>query len=305
MIMNPQSTYFNSCSQTTLRTCNRYTTVAAKALESSEAPPKMARIVAGLGETVTVNCSLPAGFRLGPDDISFYKEKQGQSLEKIDFPSKYSNRAAGDPWALTLRNLERNDSGVYYCVAFLRQKFTIRNGVILIVSGALSAVRPSMLVPSDQEGSQLNHSIPLLCLFFDASPSWDIVSWNIGGETSQEPKDIEMIDEEGALTLWSLKLIAPRTWAHGVSYTCWDPKNRSTSAQEREVPKTGTCLKMLHFGTPCIALLFLSLLLSLLFRKHLPGGKTKKTENGIPMREIPQTEYAELTGNKRMVVKTH
>ena len=38
-------------------------------------------------------------------------------------------------------------------------------------------------------------------------------------------------------------------------------------------PLTGTCLKMLHFGIPCIALLFLSLLLSLLFRKHLPGGK--------------------------------
>ncbi|KAJ7307188.1 hypothetical protein JRQ81_009176 [Phrynocephalus forsythii] len=270
---------------------------AVKPLESSEASQGMSRIVASLGENVTINCTIPA--YLG-EEIFFYKEKQDQSLLKIDFSSKYSKLEAKDQQVLTIHNVQRNDSGVYYCAAYLNQTFTVTNGTMLIVSGA-SNLRLAILVPSYQEETQVNYDIPLLCLFFDANPSRGIVSWNIRGETSQEQKDFEVINEEGAFTLWSLKLIAPKTWSQGISFTCSDPTNRTITAQipkEAEVPKTGICWSVLHFGLPCIVIILLSLSLSLLFRKHLPGGNAKKLGNQIPMRQIPQTEYAELKCHK-------
>ncbi|XP_053225737.1 uncharacterized protein LOC128404268 [Podarcis raffonei] len=260
----------------------------------------LARISAPPGATVNISCNIPEGTFVSV--VSWYKEEQEGRLHKI--ADIYTTQKPGTKTSsqvnLTRHNIQGRDSGVYYCVGAKAQKFTFLSGMRLIVLGS-SGPRLSLLAPSAAEDTELFHHLPLLCLLIDANPDEDTFSWDIGGETSQDRKDGDVIDGEGAFTIWSLKLIPPERWSQEMAYSCSDQEGRNISAvvPSKTVSTTQEdCRNILLIGIPCLVIVLLIPPLVLLCRKLRSGGNADAPVNRLPMREIPQTEYAEVRCKK-------
>ncbi|XP_061462667.1 uncharacterized protein LOC133375135 [Rhineura floridana] len=273
---------------------------AARWQGNAEIPQKLAQISASPGATVSISCNIPTGSF--PGKVIWYKEEHDGRLCTIKVEYLLGIKD-GCQVNLTKQNLQKNDSGIYYCAALSINDFKIMSSTRLIVLGA-SQPRLSIFVPSTLEAADRNLSIPLLCVFFDTNPDRNTtLSWSSGGNTSQDQQHGDLIDWEGTFSIWSLKLIPPERWTHGMPYSCSDQENRNFTAvvPKNVVPvNTGNCRYILYVGLPCVLLLLLippSVLL--LFRKRLAGaGNAGGPADQIPMRVIQQTDYAEVRCNK-------
>ncbi|XP_060125447.1 uncharacterized protein LOC118076396 isoform X3 [Zootoca vivipara] len=198
---------------------------AAGSRGNTDIPPTLASISASPGATVNISCNIPEGTFVVI--VSWYKEEHEGGLHKVGeiyAPQKPGAKTSSQV-NLTRHNVQKRDSGVYYCVAAIVQNFTFLSGMRLFVLGT-SGPRLSLFAPSAAEDTELSHHVPLLCLLIDANPDEDTFSWDIGGETSQDRKDGNMIDG----SIWSLKLIPPERWRQGMGYSCSDQERRNISA---------------------------------------------------------------------------
>ncbi|XP_030398465.1 uncharacterized protein LOC115639620 [Gopherus evgoodei] len=246
----------------------------------------------------------------------WYKEQAGslrwiyRSSEFALPDGKYSSavNTATNSFSLIISNVQREDSGVYYCglFSFIYVQPNFGNGTRLIITDA-SEPRLSILVPSTPEDAELPSVIPLLCLLSDFTPPWSAVLWDIGEEASEGLMDAGAIDGNGIFSVWSLMTIPSETWNQKTTCNCTAKENspgRSISAtvfKETERRDTGDCRIVFYAGLPCIFTLLLIQLLILLWRKCPIRGRAVQRENPIPMRQNPQTEYAALTYNNRNV----
>ncbi|TFK06620.1 rho GDP-dissociation inhibitor 1 [Platysternon megacephalum] len=162
--------------------------------------------------------------------IMWYKEQQGgslqwiyQSFESAPSDGKYSSNVntAANSFSLIISNLQRDDSGVYYCglSAFLYLQPNFGNGTRLIVTDA-SEPSLSILVPFAPEDAELPPVIPLLCLLSDFTPPWSAVLWDTGEQVSEGQMDAGAIDGNGVFSVWSLTTIPSETWNQETNCTC-------------------------------------------------------------------------------------
>ncbi|CAM5124099.1 unnamed protein product, partial [Natator depressus] len=167
--------------------------------------------------------------------IMWYKEQQSgslkwiyQSFESAPADGKYSSyvSTAANTFSLIINNLQRDDSGVYYCglSAFLYLQPNFGNGTRLIVTDA-SEPSLSILVPSNPEDAELPPVIPLLCLLSDFTPPWSAVLWDTGEQVSEGQMDAGAIDGNGVFSVWSLTTIPSETWNQETICTCTAKEN--------------------------------------------------------------------------------
>ncbi|XP_074837532.1 immunoglobulin lambda-1 light chain-like [Carettochelys insculpta] len=246
--------------------------------------------------------------------VYWYKELQNGSLLGIhqtyksatNLPGKYSGKVntATNTYSLKINNLQKNDSGVYYCglAAYVYPNFG--NGTRLIVTDA-SEPKLSILVPSISEHDELPHHVPLLCLLSDFTPSWSTVLWDTGDGLTEAQTDAGAIDGDGVFSVWSLTTIPAERWNQETICSCMAKENNmekyinTTASKETGEAREGSCNYVLYWGLLCIFILVLILLLILLFRKYTTRARgAVQTGNQIPMRQIPQTEYAAVKYNK-------
>ncbi|XP_044846812.1 immunoglobulin gamma-1 heavy chain-like [Mauremys mutica] len=242
--------------------------------------------------------------------VRWYKEQQNgslhgihQSSESESLDEKYSRKVniTANTFSLLINNIQRDDSGVYYCglsaSVYLLPNFG--NGTRLIVTDA-SKPRLSILVPSTQEDTELPRVIPLLCLLSDFTPPWSEVLWDTGEEASDGQTDAGAIDGNGVFSVWSLMTIPSETWNQKTICTCTAKESSMGRSISATVSKeTGDCSIVFYAGLPCIFLLLLIQLLILLWRKCPVRGRAVQRGNQIPMRQMPQTEYATLMYSNR------
>ncbi|KAM9114615.1 tyrosine-protein phosphatase non-receptor type substrate 1-like isoform 2-T2 [Pangshura tecta] len=177
------------------------------------------------GDTAQLHCKTLEG------EVSaiWYKEQSG-SLQWIYWSSefalpdgKYSSAAntAANLFSLIITNVQREDSGVYYCglFFFMHLQPNFGNGTRLIVTDA-SEPSLSILVPSAPEDAELPPVIPLLCLLSGFTPPWSAVLWGLGEEASEGLTDAGAIDGNGVFSVWSLTTIPPATWNQETTCTC-------------------------------------------------------------------------------------
>ncbi|XP_075763707.1 immunoglobulin lambda-1 light chain-like isoform X2 [Pelodiscus sinensis] len=267
-----------------------------------------AQLVLAPGKSARIDCK-PSSWGAY---VYWYKELQNGSLHWI-FESyknessheKYSsevNKASG-MFSLIIKDAQRNDSGVYYCGldAFVYPNFG--SGTRLIVTDA-SELRLSLLVPSTREEAEFPHDVPLLCLISDFTPTWSVL-WDTGEGDLAGQMDAGAIDGDGIYSVWSLTTIPYKRWNQETIWTCAVKDNSTgrnisaTMAKQTDEAEEGICDYVLYFGLLCIFILVIIQMMILLFRKRLTkAGRTVKTGNQMPMRQIPQTEYAAVRYNK-------
>ncbi|XP_030398375.1 immunoglobulin gamma-1 heavy chain-like isoform X3 [Gopherus evgoodei] len=247
--------------------------------------------------------------------VRWYKEQQNgilhgihQSSESESLDGKYSSKVniTANMFSLIISNIQRDDSGVYYCglsaSVYLHPNFG--NGTRLIVTDA-SEPRLSILVPSTLEDAELPPVIPLLCLLSDFTPPWSEVLWDTGEEASEGLMDAGAIDGEGVFSVWSLMTIPSEMWKQEMTCTCTAKESsmgrsiNATVSKETDEATKENCNYVLYVGLSCIFILVVIQLTILLFRKGPSrAGRALQTGNQIPRRHIPQTEYAAVRYNK-------
>ncbi|XP_061462464.1 uncharacterized protein LOC133375027 [Rhineura floridana] len=258
---------------------------------SSEMSQKLPRILASPGDTVDISCSHLDGSSYWT--VIWCRENEGKSLHKIGQSSWYSKlegKYSSKGHKLIIRNAQRNDSGVYYCAASAGQNFRFTSRTRLIIS---DPSRPSLAIftPSSLEESQRHNSLPLLCVFDNADSDWDFISWNISGEPSQDQNFGDITNEEGNVSIWSLKLIPPAAETERVSYTCSAPASPVLTYP-------GNCIPLWYHRVPCLVLLLSIPPLVLFIRKHHDGGNPEQPANQVSNKEMPQ-ETAAVSGDHR------
>ncbi|XP_061462240.1 M1-specific T cell receptor beta chain-like isoform X2 [Rhineura floridana] len=248
---------------------------------SSKTLQSLEQIVTTPGNPVTLNCSLPAGQLFGNLLAYWFKEGKGKRLQQTQVRSVYPEASGhGSSPSDTLRNfplvissVQRNHSGLYFCVIYTYADINIPKGVRLIITD-VSWPRLSILAPSSLEGAQGNHSMPLLCLLFDAKPSQNPLSWNIrGGMSQNQAHAFGVLNEEGGLSIWSLSLTPPEAWIQGLAHSC-------------SVPENGNVSTALWRGT-----------------ESTNTGNAKQKAKCILRRKVPQTNYAEVHFNNQNVIQ--
>ncbi|XP_043357726.1 immunoglobulin gamma-1 heavy chain-like isoform X2 [Dermochelys coriacea] len=225
-----------------------------------------AQIFLASGETAQIDCKLSTGGQY----IYWYKELQNGSLHGIyqsyKFAAtpheKYSStvNSEANKFTLIISNVQRNDSGVYYCglAAYIHPNFG--NGTRLIVTDA-SEPSLSILVPSNSEYAELPPVIPLLCLLSDFTPPWSAVLWDTGEEASDGQTDAGAIDGNGVFSVWSLMTIPSEKWNQKTICTCTAKNSTGTSinatvsketdeARKKKLQLCVICWAVLYFH-PC------------------------------------------------------
>ncbi|XP_067425634.1 immunoglobulin gamma-1 heavy chain-like [Emydura macquarii macquarii] len=266
-----------------------------------------AQILLAPGKTAQIDCKLSTR----REYVLWYKELQNGSLHGIyqsyayaALPhEKYSSQVniTTNTFSLILNNVQREDSGVYYCglAAYIYPNFG--SGTRLIVTDA-SEPRLSILTPAVLEDAELPAVIPLLCLLSDFTPPWTTVLWDTGEEEESEGQvDAGAIDGKGVFSVWSLTTIPSERWNQATTCTC-TAKDSSTGRRVNATvsKETGNCDSVLYVGLSCIFILLVIQLLILLFRKcPTRAGRAVQPGNQIPMRQISQfqTEYAAVRYN--------
>ncbi|XP_014426559.2 immunoglobulin gamma-1 heavy chain-like isoform X2 [Pelodiscus sinensis] len=268
-----------------------------------------AQIVLAPGNTARIGCKLSTRRAY----VYWYKELQNGSLHGIfqsykNAPSdgKYSSEVneASDTFSLIITDAQRNDSGVYYCGLAAYAYPNFGSGTRLIVTDA-SEPRLSVLVPSTQKDAEHRQNVPLLFLLSDSTPSWSNVLWDTGEGASVGQTDSGAIDGDGIYSVWSLMTIPYKRWNQETiwNFTVKDNSTgrniSATMVKQTDEPGKEYCDYVLYFGLLCIFILVIIQMMILLFRKRLTrAGRTVKTGNQMPMRQIPQTEYAAVRYNK-------
>ncbi|XP_053867145.1 immunoglobulin gamma-1 heavy chain-like [Malaclemys terrapin pileata] len=266
-----------------------------------------AQIFLASGKTAEIHCKLSTRTQY----MYWYKELQNgslhgiyQSYEYAALPhEKYSSKVniPENTYTLIISNVQRNDSGVYFCGLAVYVHPNFGTGTRLIVTDA-SEPRLSILVPSTPEDAERPPIIPLLCLLSDFTPPWSEVFWDTGEEASEGQMDAGAIDGNGVFSVWSLMTIPSETWKQKMICTCTAKESstgrsiNATVSKETDGARKENCSYVLYAGLSCIFILVVIQLLIVLFRKRpTRAGKAVQTGNQIPMRHLPQTEYAAVS----------
>ncbi|KAK1154726.1 hypothetical protein AOXY_G28260 [Acipenser oxyrinchus oxyrinchus] len=178
------------------------------------------------GESVRMQSGI--GTVLGESSlISCYRERPGGVLELVAQFNRYvlkTGRYTGEidnahgNLFLTIGNVQRNDSGLYFCIVRASGTFTPGRSSRLVVTDP--KITPSVQLfslGSDERESGWTESVPAVCLVRDASPLWGRVLWTIPG-ISAEPEpgsDEVLIGPDGAYTVTSHVTISAEQWESG------------------------------------------------------------------------------------------
>ncbi|XP_075050034.1 uncharacterized protein LOC142112087 [Mixophyes fleayi] len=157
---------------------------------------------AQIGETATITCNISV---TAASNLQWYKENKDGGLENVHHsvcPAqksskkiKYKDRCEKKGIAaLEIENVEKSDSGVYYCsVSGLDQVFYVASTLVVTER---DPVDPTLSILAPVEEKNAESGTTLLCVAHNWSNKWSQIWWSINGNTSE---DWTTLDSEGSL----------------------------------------------------------------------------------------------------------
>ncbi|XP_041095034.1 uncharacterized protein LOC121307023 isoform X2 [Polyodon spathula] len=203
-------------------------TLLGLAIHGSECSPIVAppRHTARPGESVTMQCSIGTVLAESPL-ISWYRELPGGVLEPVTQIIRHvltNGRYTGETYnengsfSLTIGNVQRNDSGLYFCIVGASGTFTPGRSSRLVVADPQRTPSVQLFSPVSAEGeSGWTEPVPVVCLVRDASPLWGPVLWTIPGLSAEPPPGLDevLIEPDGSYTVTSHTTVSAEQWESG------------------------------------------------------------------------------------------
>ncbi|XP_067878585.1 Ig heavy chain Mem5-like [Heterodontus francisci] len=266
-----------------------------------------------VGSRVKLNChtkSLATGY------VFWYRQQHWRDMQIVYKVRQYGladGRFSGEVddnsgnYALVISNVERNDSGMYYCATRNYQNMAriFANGSTLVVTEGPPTM--ILLTPPPAEISSMER-VPLMCFVRGLSPHSLPIRWNVSGRVTEGKTDSGTIDEEGTYITRSHISVPAETWSSGIVCTCTvqinsteNPISESVSSQRESV---------LHppCGLPIYGSLSAAVLLLLGMVVFTAGRSCRKRQSGNmnsdeelpdsrPRAQEKETLYARLALN--------
>nr|XP_025038023.1 immunoglobulin alpha-2 heavy chain-like [Pelodiscus sinensis] len=146
--------------------------------------------------------------------------------------SKFACKHEPHSTMLEISNIEKNESGVYYC-AYIHSSYLIfGNGSTLIVGDSYTDRNRVLLLVPFPHGSQDTVTAHLACVVQGVSGPVH-VSWSVSGERQEQGLTRWLKAKDGSLTLVNHISVPWDTWASGKIFTCdvkFNSSGRSVNA---------------------------------------------------------------------------
>ncbi|XP_032992144.1 uncharacterized protein LOC117039183 [Lacerta agilis] len=192
----------------------------------------------GTGESAQIPCTSAEKTEDGGLSFSWYKRRESSLpvLIKHCIDGKTGDRfvcrseAYSQNSVLEILNVQRSDSGIYFCVT---RNYNVSNGLYLLIVGdsytpstRVMLLKPSKQGPSSQLGNQL------ACVVHGANNLVQ-VSWDVPGDLPPEAWTLLAKNNSGSLTFVSLLRFPVELHSSGGNITCKVRFNSSSTSVKK------------------------------------------------------------------------
>ncbi|XP_043935238.1 immunoglobulin lambda-1 light chain-like [Protopterus annectens] len=173
------------------------------------------------GQSVTLSCNIVNGPTYC-QDIEWYILQHPKIFRHLKSDNKSSVLRGVEErnCALTIKDLERNYSGTYFCSACNAFLSAFGNGTKLIVSNEKMVIPSVTILTPSAEEIVIRNKVTLICLVYGATFQQIIMFWNISGKiTSGLIEPVEGISKAN-YSIRNQLTIPAVTWNNGNNCTC-------------------------------------------------------------------------------------
>ncbi|XP_039628448.1 uncharacterized protein LOC120541132 [Polypterus senegalus] len=270
------------------------------------------------GENVSLTCEVlvPENITQSFSPISWYRQEPDRSIHYVaDFGSvpipygRYSSRANPKDgiFNLTISNLQRVDSGIYFCIRRSALNLFPGSNSRLIVTDP--AVKPSAQIMTpfwEAEATVKQDHIPLICLVTDALSVKGRLVWTVSGqEVFNISLDVQkwIMGENGGYTYVSQLSVTTNPLMKDIKCALLDTNGDVIAEATLQNKQNTDCLhQTVLYGLPAVFFVSMTaVILTCIYKKWKKRARetTKsdcRQEKGTRLRRTPEdvTEYASI-----------
>ncbi|XP_074979107.1 uncharacterized protein LOC142070040 [Caretta caretta] len=159
------------------------------------------------------------------DDMFWYLRREEEKpicikycLDNLNV-SKFACKHERHSSTLEINNVQKNETGVYYCAFIYTSYLIFGNGSTLIVGDSYTNSSWVMLLVPFPHGSQVTGTANLACVIHGVSNPVH-VSWSVSGELQEQGLMRSLKAKDGLLTLINHISVPMDTWTSGKIFMC-------------------------------------------------------------------------------------
>ncbi|XP_072139925.1 Ig heavy chain Mem5-like [Mobula birostris] len=177
-------------------------------------------VTAEVGRMVELSCELT----VFASSVFWYKHRDDEPPVAIKTTGCQQNgcrstykKGSGDRTSvLEIRDVRVEDSGSYYCAEKKSYPPLVQGPTLLVGDSSTIRTYMQVFVPP----SEVNGSVPLVCLVGGLSSKEIIIYWNISGQITEGWSDPGTLDPDQSYSVRSQVLVPVETWRSGGVCTC-------------------------------------------------------------------------------------
>ncbi|CAM5175622.1 unnamed protein product, partial [Eretmochelys imbricata] len=177
-----------------------------------------------VGDTTKIHCSSTENLE-GESNMFWYLRREGEKPTCIkrclddQNVSKFACKHETHSSTLEISNVQKTETGIYYCAVRITSYLLFGNGTTLIVGDSYTKSSWVMLLVPFPHGSQVTGTANLACVIHGVSSPVH-VSWSVSGELQEHGLTHSLKAKDGSLTLINHISIPMDTWTSGKNFTC-------------------------------------------------------------------------------------
>ncbi|XP_065276490.1 immunoglobulin alpha-2 heavy chain-like [Emys orbicularis] len=224
-----------------------------------------------VSDTAKIHCSSKENLE-GGSSMFWYLRREGETPTCIKrclddqnvgkFACKHETHSS----TLEISNIQKTESGIYYCAFEYSSYLIFGNGTTLIVGDSYTNSSWVMFLVPFPRGTQVTGTANLACVIHGVSSPVH-VSWSVSGELQEQGLTRSLRARDGSLTLINHISVPMDTWTSGKNFTCEVKFNSSGSSVKKSTRypaahPSGCVAQMLRYAV-AISLVVLMVSLSL------------------------------------------
>ncbi|XP_043935241.1 immunoglobulin lambda-1 light chain-like [Protopterus annectens] len=178
-------------------------------------------IVANTGQSVSLSCIVQSGVEHCYDMVWYIQQhskalKRLMTKERFYFEREHTKRNC----ALTINNLEKNDSGMYFCSGCSPLFSYFGNGTRLIVIDELTYTPTVFILPPLSDETEPRSTVTLICVVLNDSPETVIITWRVSEKYVKGTMHHGAIASQEHYRLKNMLTIPVTMWNSGINCSC-------------------------------------------------------------------------------------
>ncbi|XP_043935237.1 uncharacterized protein LOC122808336 [Protopterus annectens] len=174
-----------------------------------------------LGQSVIITCSIP-GFSSYCPDMLWYVQHLAGDIQLLVVNERFSSvqDSASRNCTLTIKNITRNDAGMYWCFGCSTVLRHFGNGTKLIIADDTAYTPQVFVVPPAAEEMKNRNKTTLICLVFNIPLEQIMIYWNISGNITNGMTDKKLITSDEGYYVTNILMIKSDMWSKWATYSC-------------------------------------------------------------------------------------